>query len=201
MHKNRVLDAYRVWKRIRGVETLESREEFFVMKCSVAEEEDEVSKKRSRFAWMDFFVVGRCRRAIIYANIMVFLGQFTGVNAIMYYMSVLIVEKWSRISPALPALPALPVNEPYSLSVCSTHTQKFSFSYLFFRLDRFHNSSLLLNRPTLMNQTGFDAADSNYMSLVGGGALLLGTNPAIFLMETYGRRFWAIRCSLASSSA
>jgi hypothetical protein len=63
---------------------------------------------------------------------MIFLGQFTGVNAIMYYMSV------------------------------------------------------------LMNQIGFNSANSNYMSLVGGGALLLGTIPAIFLMETCGRRFWAI---------
>jgi Sugar (and other) transporter len=27
---------------------------------------------------------------------------------------------------------------------------------------------------------------------VGGGSLLLGTIPAIFLMETCGRRFWAI---------
>lgn len=44
----------------------------------------------------------------------------------------------------------------------------------------------------LMSQIGFDAAKSNYMSLVGGGALLIGTMPAIFLMETYGRRFWAI---------
>lgn len=43
----------------------------------------------------------------------------------------------------------------------------------------------------LMNQVGFDKTQSNYMSLVGGGALLLGTIPAIFLMETYGRRFWA----------
>lgn len=63
---------------------------------------------------------------------MILLGQLTGVNAIMYYMSV------------------------------------------------------------LMNQIGFDATQSNYMSLVGGGALLLGTIPAIFLMETCGRRFWAI---------
>jgi MFS family permease len=30
------------------------------------------------------------------------------------------------------------------------------------------------------------------MSLVGGGSLLIGTIPAIFLMETCGRRFWAI---------
>lgn len=63
---------------------------------------------------------------------MILLGQLTGVNAIMYYMSI------------------------------------------------------------LLNQIGFDAERANYMSLVGGGALLLGTIPAIFLMETCGRRFWAI---------
>lgn len=44
----------------------------------------------------------------------------------------------------------------------------------------------------LMNQVGFDTYTANYMSLVGGGSLLLGTIPAIFLMETCGRRFWAI---------
>jgi MFS family permease len=63
---------------------------------------------------------------------MIILGQMTGINAIMYYMS------------------------------------------------------------TLMNQIGFDEENANYMSLVGGGALLLGTIPAIFLMEKFGRRFWAI---------
>lgn len=62
---------------------------------------------------------------------MILLGQLTGVNAIMYYMSV------------------------------------------------------------LLNQIGFDAEKANYMSLVGGGSLLLGTIPAIFLMERFGRRFWA----------
>ena len=30
------------------------------------------------------------------------------------------------------------------------------------------------------------------MSMVGGGALFLGTIPAILLMERCGRRFWAI---------
>lgn len=63
---------------------------------------------------------------------MILLGQLTGVNAIMYYMSV------------------------------------------------------------LMNQIGFDDEKATYMSLVGGGSLLIGTIPAIFLMETCGRRFWAI---------
>lgn len=79
-----------------------------------------------------FYSVPRARRALIYANIMILLGQLTGVNAIMYYMSV------------------------------------------------------------LMNQIGFDKERANYMSLVGGGSLLLGTIPAIFLMERFGRRFWAI---------
>jgi len=134
MHKGRTLEAYKVWKRIRGVESLESKEEFFLMKVSVQEEEAEVAAGASNknFPWVDFFTVPRCRRAIIYANTMILLGQLTGVNAIMYYMSV------------------------------------------------------------LMNQIGFDPERANYMSLVGGGALLIGTIPAIFLMETCGRRFWAI---------
>jgi hypothetical protein len=110
MHKGKTLEAYKVWRRIRGVDTLESKEEFFVMKASVEEEEGEVASKASGpFPWMDFirydfsrvikrssnnncFRVPRCRRAIIYANIMIFLGQFTGVNAIMYYMSVLMSQ-------------------------------------------------------------------------------------------------------------
>lgn len=43
----------------------------------------------------------------------------------------------------------------------------------------------------LMSQIGFDDEKANYMSLVGGGSLLIGTIPAIFLMEKFGRRFWA----------
>ncbi|GJD10275.1 Inositol transporter 1 [Galdieria sulphuraria] len=72
------------------------------------------------------------RRAIVYANIMVFLGQFTGVNAIMYYMSV------------------------------------------------------------LMSEVGFSSKQSVFMSLVGGGSLLLGTIPAILWMDRFGRRVAAI---------
>ncbi|KAK7192797.1 hypothetical protein DPSP01_011218 [Paraphaeosphaeria sporulosa] len=133
MHKGDTLEAFKVWKRIRGIETHEAREEFFIMKVSTEEEEAEVAAGRTnRFPWMDFFTKPRARRAIIYANIMIFLGQFTGINAIMYYMSV------------------------------------------------------------LMSQVGFNTYDATYMSLVGGGSLLIGTIPAIFLMETCGRRFWAI---------
>ncbi|EMD88924.1 hypothetical protein COCC4DRAFT_137772 [Bipolaris maydis ATCC 48331] len=133
MHKKQPLESFKVWKRIRGISTHEAREEFFVMKVSTEMEEAEVAAQRTnRFPWMDFFTKSRPRRAIIYANIMVFLGQFTGVNAILYYLGV------------------------------------------------------------LMSQMGFNTYDSTYVSLVGGGSLLLGTIPAIFLMETCGRRFWAI---------
>jgi sugar porter (SP) family MFS transporter len=133
LHKGRVLDAYKVWKRIRGIQSMEAREEFFIMKVGMEQEQAEVaagSGSRS-MPWLDFFTQPRARRAVVYANIMIFLGQFTGVNAIMYYMS------------------------------------------------------------TLMNQIGFSPLEANYMSLVGGGALLIGTIPAAFLMETCGRRFWA----------
>ncbi|KPM36276.1 hypothetical protein AK830_g10295 [Neonectria ditissima] len=134
LHKGKTLDAFKVWKRIRGVETAESREEFYYMAAGVSQEETEVNEgaQNRRFPWMDFFTVPRARRALVYANIMILLGQLTGVNAIMYYMSV------------------------------------------------------------LMSQIGFNDEKSNYMSLVGGGSLLLGTIPAVMYMEKFGRRFWAI---------
>lgn len=79
MHKGRQLEAYQVWKTIRGTSTADAREEFFVMKVSLEEEEAEIARGRTRrFPWMDFFTVPRARRAIVYANIMIFLGQFTG---------------------------------------------------------------------------------------------------------------------------
>lgn len=133
MHKGRTLDAYKVWKRIRGIETEEAREEFFVMKVAVLDEQHVVQEgaKNKNHPWMDFFSVPRARRALVYANIMILLGQLTGVNAIMYYMSI------------------------------------------------------------LMTQIGFDDQKATYMSLVGGGSLLLGTIPACFYMEKFGRRFWA----------
>lgn len=115
MHKGRTLEAFNVWKRIRGTELPENREEFFIMKHAVTAESENKNSRSGSFAWLDFFTVPRARRSIIYANIMIFLGQFTGINAIMYYMA------------------------------------------------------------TLMNQVGFDSKQSVFMSLVGGGSLLLGT--------------------------
>ena len=82
MHKGRTLEAFNVWKRIRGTELPENREEFFVMKHAVLEELENKNSRSGSFAWLDFFTVPRARRSIIYANIMVFLGQFTGIVAL-----------------------------------------------------------------------------------------------------------------------
>ncbi|KAJ5610758.1 hypothetical protein N7510_007477 [Penicillium lagena] len=134
MHQSRLFDAYRVWKRIRGVESFDSQAEFYLMKLTADAEERELRAKRAtvKFIWFDFITVPRCRRAIIYANIMILLGQFVGINGLMYYMGI------------------------------------------------------------LMQQIGLNPANSTYMSMVGGGSLLIGTIPAIFNMERFGRRFWAI---------
>ena len=88
MHKGNALESLEVWKRIRGLALPENREEFFVMKHAV-EEEHLSTVSRKKYVWLDFFTVPRARRSIVYANIMVFLGQFTGINAIMYYMATL----------------------------------------------------------------------------------------------------------------
>ncbi|KAK9316007.1 hypothetical protein V1522DRAFT_61718 [Lipomyces starkeyi] len=132
MHKGKTVEAYSIWKRIRDINEMEAKIEFFSMKQSAEEERMEESRAKGRMAWLDFFTVPRCRRAIVYANIMIFLGQFTGVNAILYYMSV------------------------------------------------------------LMHQIGFSKTNGVFMSLVGGGALLLGTIPALLWVDKTGRRFWAI---------
>lgn len=130
MHNNKPVEAYGVWKRIRGFTTLEAKNEFLGMRQAVVAENDE-HQSTKRWPWLDFFTDGRARRAMIYANIIVFLGQFTGVNAVMYYMGV------------------------------------------------------------LMTKIGFDDRTSVFMSLVGGGSLLIGTIPAVMYMERFGRRYWA----------
>lgn len=70
VHKGRTLDAFRVWKRIRGLRDVESREEFYVMKVSNDEEEAEIAAgtgSRS-MPWLDFFTKPRARRAIVYGE-------------------------------------------------------------------------------------------------------------------------------------
>lgn len=57
LHRGRVLDGYRVWRRLRGVDSNESNREFFLMKASVEAEEQEVHIKaiHKTMPWLDFF--------------------------------------------------------------------------------------------------------------------------------------------------
>lgn len=57
MHTGDSLGAYKVWRRIRGTATVESREEFFIMKASLEAEQAEIAAGvgNRRFPWMDFF--------------------------------------------------------------------------------------------------------------------------------------------------
>lgn len=45
---------------------------------------------------------------------------------------------------------------------------------------------------TLMHKIGFNIRASVFMSLVGGGSLLIGTIPAILWMDRFGRRVWGM---------
>lgn len=52
-------------------------------------------------------------------------------------------------------------------------------------------NAVLYYLSTLFSQLGFDRKKSVFLSLVGGGSLLLGTIPGVLYMERFGRRFWA----------
>lgn len=56
MHKGRPLEAFEIWKRLRGIESQESRFEFFIMAETVKQEllDHEVRMSSGRPVWMDF---------------------------------------------------------------------------------------------------------------------------------------------------
>jgi len=56
MHQGKPVEAFKVWKRVRDLESPDAREEFFVMKVSTEEEEAEIARGRTnKYPWMDFF--------------------------------------------------------------------------------------------------------------------------------------------------
>jgi hypothetical protein len=57
VHKGEILESYRVWRSLRGIDSLESNREFYLMVTSVKAEEEEFrgSVTNKRFPWMDFF--------------------------------------------------------------------------------------------------------------------------------------------------
>lgn len=130
VHKGRFGMAYNVWKRLRDINDEGAKLEFLEMRQAAMQEKERTAMESKFQSAFDLFTIPRNRRALTYAVIMVTLGQMTGVNAVMYYMS------------------------------------------------------------TLMSAIGFNEKDSVFMSLVGGGSLLLGTIPAILFMDRFGRRVW-----------
>ncbi|KAK4526931.1 hypothetical protein GAYE_SCF29G4850 [Galdieria yellowstonensis] len=89
MRKGRKVDSYAVWKRCRGFDVFEEKEEFFYMELCVLEERE---AEKTRFVWLDFIRVPRCRRAAVYGILIMIVQQFSGINSINYYMGSLMKE-------------------------------------------------------------------------------------------------------------
>ncbi|KAI5951098.1 HXT4 [Candida jiufengensis] len=80
-------EAYNVFCRLRDVSLREYKIEFIQL-VQAAEREREVRLTHSKSkAWIELFTVPRNRRALVYGVIMISLGQLTGINAVMYYLS------------------------------------------------------------------------------------------------------------------
>ncbi|QEU62724.1 hypothetical protein KDRO_F06550 [Kluyveromyces lactis] len=89
IHKGYDVEAYKVWRRLRDTSDLGNKREFLEMKHA-AEQDRQLKEQESRFKSMfDLILIPRNRRALLYSIMMVSLGQLTGINAIMYYMSTL----------------------------------------------------------------------------------------------------------------
>ncbi|EME28711.1 MFS transporter, SP family, sugar:H+ symporter [Galdieria sulphuraria] len=89
MRKGREAQSYRVWRIVRGFDTEEERNEFYIMKKTV---ERELRNSKDRWIIMDLIRVHRCRHAAIFGAIIAILEQFSGINSINYYMSTLMHE-------------------------------------------------------------------------------------------------------------
>lgn len=92
MHKGRVGESWNVWKRLRDVKDDNNTVEFLELR-QAAEKDRELRANESRFqSLFDLFLVPRNRRALVFSSTMIGLGQLTGINAIMYYMSTLMQQ-------------------------------------------------------------------------------------------------------------
>lgn len=129
--KGRVGRAWKVWKSLREMSDPRDLTEFIIMEQTVKQEAERSANENWYQRYLDIFMYPRNRRALVYASAMIFFGQMTGINAVMYNMS------------------------------------------------------------NLLAKMNFDDRESVLMSMVGGGALFLGTLPAVFTMDRFGRRVWA----------
>lgn len=131
VYKGHTGEAYNVWKRLRDCSVERNKLEFIEMKHAAIREREFRKEESTVQIAVELFSIARNRRALIYSVIMVSLGQLTGINAVMYYLS------------------------------------------------------------SMMARLGFNEEKSVYLSLVGGGSLLLGSIPGILYMDRFGRRKFA----------
>ncbi|EME26456.1 MFS transporter, SP family, sugar:H+ symporter [Galdieria sulphuraria] len=85
MKRGRERDALRNWKYMRGFAHEERLE--YVNMVEIVQTELELSRRRN--IWLDFIRVPELRYAVVYAILMIFLQQFSGVNSIEYYLGTL----------------------------------------------------------------------------------------------------------------
>lgn len=89
MHKGRVGESWNVWKRLRDIRQENDKVEFLELR-QAAEQDQQLHANESKFqSLFDLVRIPRNRRALVYSCVMIALGQLTGINAIMYYMSTL----------------------------------------------------------------------------------------------------------------
>ncbi|KAI5963614.1 HXT4 [Candida pseudojiufengensis] len=85
--KGKIGESFNVFSRLRDINQREYKVEFIQL-VQAAEKEKEIRSTHSKAkAWTELFTVPRNRRALIYGVMMISLGQLTGINAVMYYLS------------------------------------------------------------------------------------------------------------------
>jgi len=84
---DRVTIAYSMWSRTKDLSQTDERKEFFEMKRKVLREHEE-SKKR--LVWLDLFRIRRNFRAVFLGVMLMIIQEFSGINAISYYMGTLL---------------------------------------------------------------------------------------------------------------
>ncbi|KAH3661426.1 hypothetical protein OGAPHI_006833 [Ogataea philodendri] len=88
MKKGRKLDAYQVWKHARGLDSIDERQEFFIMENVVLYEKE---KSQEKWLFLELFGTKRCLRAISVAvTCSLICQQMSGVNSIEYYQATLV---------------------------------------------------------------------------------------------------------------
>lgn len=91
-HKGRYGELWLVWKRLRDINDHSNRLEFLEMRHSAVLSAEARKSESTLQIIFDIVRIPRNRRGLVYAAIMISLGQLTGVNAIMYYMSNLMAK-------------------------------------------------------------------------------------------------------------